>query len=116
MKKRRDLAINPRKGRKKRKAVRIDLKLHKLYELSYFLLCGDTIPYPGLRHTLPVPTVRWVHFLYLKLLVCIPFSTGAMMSVLKKWYLHILGFRYRTCTSLTRVLQRLNSNGVNTVE
>jgi hypothetical protein len=36
------------------------------------------IPYPGFRYTLPVPTVRWVHFLYLKPLVCIPFSTGAI--------------------------------------
>ncbi len=35
-------------------------------------------PYPGFRYTLPVPTVRWVHFLYLKPLVCIPFSTGAI--------------------------------------
>ncbi len=35
-------------------------------------------PYLGFRYTLPVPTVRWVHFLYLKLLVCIPFSTGAI--------------------------------------
>jgi hypothetical protein len=43
-------------------------------------------------------TVRWVHFLYLKLLVCIPFSTGDRMSVLKIWCLHILGFRYRKCT------------------
>ncbi len=55
-------------------------------------------PYPGFRYTLPVPTVRWVHFLYLKPLVCIPFSTGDRMSVLIIWYLHILGFRYRKCT------------------
>jgi hypothetical protein len=26
----------------------------------------------------PVPLVKWVHFLYLKPLVCILFSTGAM--------------------------------------
>jgi hypothetical protein len=41
------------------------------------------LPYPGFRFTLPVPMVRWVHLLYLKLLVCIPFATGAMMSVHK---------------------------------
>ncbi len=35
-------------------------------------------PYPGLRYTLPVPTLKWVHFLYLKLLVCIPFYIGAI--------------------------------------
>ncbi len=32
----------------------------------------------GLRYTLPVPTVKWVHLLYLKQLVCIQFSTGAI--------------------------------------
>ncbi len=37
-----------------------------------------TSPYPGLRYTLPVPTVKWVHFMYLKPLVCILNSTGAI--------------------------------------
>jgi hypothetical protein len=36
------------------------------------------IPYPGFRYTLPGPTVKWVHFLYLKPLVCILYSTGAI--------------------------------------
>ncbi len=44
---------------------------------------NDT-PYPGFRYTLPVPTVGWVHFLYLKPLVCIPFSTGAIWDVSTK--------------------------------
>jgi hypothetical protein len=35
-------------------------------------------PYLGFRYTLSVPTVRWVHLLYLKPLVCIPFSTEAI--------------------------------------
>jgi hypothetical protein len=54
------------------------------------------IPYPGFRYTLLVPTVKWVHFLYLKPSVCILFLQELYrMSVLKIWYLHILGFRYR---------------------
>jgi hypothetical protein len=72
-----------------------------VYVLGY-TKCTQTlkiIPYPGFRfrYTLPVPTVKWVHFLYLKPLVCILFSMGAIyrMSVLKIWYLHNLGFRYR---------------------
>jgi len=51
-----------------------------VYVIGY-TKCTQTpkiIPYPGFRYTLPVPTVKWVHFLYLKLLVCIPFSTGAI--------------------------------------
>jgi hypothetical protein len=28
-------------------------------------------PYPGFRYTLPVPAVKWAHFLYLKPFVCV---------------------------------------------
>ncbi len=37
----------------------------KLPPVSFELKEGMK-PYPGFRYTLPVPTVRWVHFLYLK--------------------------------------------------
>ncbi len=58
----------------------------------------DMVTYPGFRYTLMVPMVRWVHFLYLKPLVCTFFYRRYRMSVLKILYLHILGFRYRKCT------------------
>ncbi len=60
---------------------------HKSTRVVYLIgytKCTQTpkiIPYPGFRYTLPVPTVRWVHFLYLKPLVWIPFSTGAYRLV-----------------------------------
>ncbi len=53
---------------------------HVVYVIGY-TKCTQTpeiIPYPGFRYTLLVPRVKWVHFLYLRPLVCIPFSTGAM--------------------------------------
>jgi hypothetical protein len=49
----------------------------KLLPVSFELKEGMQ-PYPRFRYTLLVPTVRWVHFLYLKPLVCIPFSIGAI--------------------------------------
>jgi hypothetical protein len=51
------------------------------------------VPYPGFRYTLPVPTVRWVHLLDLKPLVCIPFLQElCRMSVLKRGLLYGTNF------------------------
>jgi hypothetical protein len=67
--------------------------------MEYCIFYIHLEPHPEFRYTLPVPTVRWVHFLYLKPLVCIPFLQKLYrMSVLKIWYLHSLGFRYRKLT------------------
>ncbi len=56
----------------------------------------DTLPYQGLRYTLLLPTVAWVHFLNLKPLVCILISMGSTWDIdLKYWYKIPQGFEYR---------------------
>ncbi len=55
----------------------------RYYEASVKVVLGEG-PYPGFRYTLLVPMVRWLHFLYLKPLVCIPFSAGAISDVSTK--------------------------------
>ncbi len=59
----------------------------------------SALPNLGFRYALPVPTVKWVHFLYLNPLgVHTIFYRSYRMSVLKNWYLQIFGLRYRLCT------------------
>jgi hypothetical protein len=53
---------------------------HVVYVIGY-TKCTQTpkiIPYQGFRYTLLVIMVKWAHFMYLKPLVCILFSTGAI--------------------------------------